>query len=53
LIGLLKDNPSELQQAYMKWNTGNFIATAPYDDGVFVLNNYIRNWGHLFTILKH
>ena len=57
LIDLLKDNPSELQQAYMKWNTHHFIPTAPYDDGVFVLNNYVRDWGHLFIYdvktLKH
>jgi len=57
LIDLLNDSPNDLQQAYMKWNTENFIPTAPYENGVFVLNNYVRNWGHLFIYdlktLKH
>ena len=57
LIDLVKEKPSKLQKDYMQWNTENFIPSAPYDDGVFVLNNYVRNWGHLFIYdiktLKH
>jgi predicted SAM-dependent methyltransferase len=48
LIELYQENKSELQQEYIKWATDISIEHAPYYDDVFVINNYVRNWGHLF-----
>jgi predicted SAM-dependent methyltransferase len=48
LIDLYKDQKSELQKEYIKWATDNFIKTAPYYDDTFVINNFVRDWGHLF-----
>jgi len=48
LIDLYRDNKSELQREYIKWATDNFIKSAPYYDDTFVINNFVRDWGHLF-----
>jgi predicted SAM-dependent methyltransferase len=48
LIDLYKDNKSELQKEYIKWATDSFIEGAPYYDDTFVINNFVRDWGHLF-----
>jgi len=47
LIDLYRDDKSELQKEYIKWATDRFI-NAPYYDDTFVINNFVRNWGHLF-----
>lgn len=48
LIDLYQDNKSELQNEYIRWATDNFIEGAPYHDDAFVINNFVRVWGHLF-----
>jgi len=48
LIDLYGENKSELQIEYIKWATDRFIQSAPYDDAIFVINNFVRDWGHLF-----
>lgn len=48
LIDLYRDSKSELQMEYIKWATDNFIKNAPYYDDTFVINNFVRDWGHLF-----
>ena len=48
LIDLYSDNKSELQKEYIKWATDSFIKSAPYYDDTFVINNFVRDWGHLF-----
>ena len=48
LIDMYQDNKSELQLDYMKWSTENYINHAPYPSDTFVINNFVRNWGHLF-----
>lgn len=48
LIDLYRDDKSELQREYIRWATDNFIKSAPYYDDTFVINNFIRDWGHLF-----
>ena len=48
LIDLYKDNKTELQIEYVKWATDNFVKSAPSHDAIFVINNFVRDWGHLF-----
>ncbi len=48
LIGLYGDKKTELQKEYIKWATDNFIKDAPYYSSTFVINNFVRDWGHLF-----
>jgi predicted SAM-dependent methyltransferase len=44
LIDLTKPNKSDLQRAYIK----SFTSGAPIDNEVFVINSFMRNWGHKF-----
>jgi predicted SAM-dependent methyltransferase len=48
LSDLYRKNKSELQIEYIKWATDSFIQSAPYYDETFVINNFVRDWGHLF-----
>lgn len=48
LIDLYQDNKSKLQIEYIKWSTDRFIKHSPYSDDTFVINNFVRDWGHLF-----
>ena len=48
LIDLYKDDKSELQKEYIKWATDKFIKSATHYDDTFVINNFVRDWGHLF-----
>ena len=48
LIDLYKDNKSKLQREYIKWAIDSFIKSAPCYDDTFVINNFVRDWGHLF-----
>lgn len=48
LIDLYKNEKSELQKEYIKWATKNFIESAPYYEDTFVINNFVRDWGHSF-----
>ncbi len=48
LINLYQGDKSELQIEYIKWATDQFIKGSPYPDDVFVINNFVRDWGHLF-----
>jgi predicted SAM-dependent methyltransferase len=48
LIDLYRNEKSWLQTAYVKWATDNFIKTAPCYEDVFVINNFMRGFGHKF-----
>jgi len=48
LILLYQSEKSELQKKYIKWATETFIDTAPYCEDTFVINNFVRDWGHTF-----
>ncbi len=48
LLGLARPDKSELQRAYIKWAARTFIAGAPEDNAAFVINNFVRDWGHTF-----
>ena len=48
LIDLYKDDKSNLQKEYIKWATDTFIRDVQYYEDTFVINNFMRHWGHLF-----
>jgi predicted SAM-dependent methyltransferase len=56
LLDLYTPYKSEIQQSYIKWATDNHINGAPSYTDTIVINNYFRDWGHLFiydfTVLK-
>ncbi len=47
LIDLYRSDKSAQQIEYIKWATDNFVPDTDYDD-VFVINNFMRAWGHTF-----
>lgn len=48
LVDLTRSDKSDLQRAYIKWAANTFIPGAPDDNEVFVINNFVRDWGHTF-----
>jgi predicted SAM-dependent methyltransferase len=48
LINLYQEQKTELQKEYIEWATAMFIPTAPCPNDTFVINNFVRDWGHLF-----
>ena len=48
LVDLTRPDKSDLQRAYIKWAANTFIPGAPDDNEVFVINNFVRSWGHTF-----
>jgi predicted SAM-dependent methyltransferase len=48
LIDLARTDKSGLQRAYIRWASRTFIAGAPEDNETFVINNFVRDWGHTF-----
>ena len=48
LIDLYKLEKSEIQRDYIEWATDRFIETAPCYADTFVINNFVRDWGHRF-----
>lgn len=48
LIGLYGKEKSMLQDRYIRWVTEKFIGGAPVCEDTFVINNFVRNWGHTF-----
>lgn len=48
LIRLYQDAGSELETQYIKWSTETFCNRAPFCSPVFVINSFMRSWGHAF-----
>ena len=48
LILLYQNEKTELQKEYIGWATETFIGSAPYCEDTFVINNFVRDWGHTF-----
>jgi predicted SAM-dependent methyltransferase len=48
LIELYRADKSSLQQQYVVWANRTFVQHAPEDNEVFVINNFMRDWGHTF-----
>lgn len=48
LIGLYQDEKSDLQKRYIEWVADRIARVAPCDADTFVINHYVRAWGHQF-----
>ena len=48
LVALYGAEKSALQNAYLEWAHMQFIAWAPEASDTFVVNNFVRDWGHQF-----
>ena len=48
LIDLYTDNESDLKRRYIEWATDKFIPDCPYYHAIFVINNFMRNFQHVF-----
>jgi predicted SAM-dependent methyltransferase len=48
LINLYNEDKTSAQREYIKWATDKFIRDAPRYEDTFVINNFVRAWGHLF-----
>ena len=48
LVALYGAEKSALQNAYLEWAHMQFIAWAPEASDTFVINNFVRDWGHQF-----
>lgn len=48
LIELYRPRKSRLQNEYIKWATDMFIPDAISYEDTFVINNFVRDWGHKF-----
>lgn len=48
LLALYFDDRSNLQERYIDWSTKTHVKDAPYSDATFVINNFVRDWGHQF-----
>ncbi len=47
-LKLFRVDRSRVEDEYLAWATREFIPAADAVDPVFVLNNYVRDWGHQF-----
>jgi predicted SAM-dependent methyltransferase len=44
----LYEPTTELQRRYIKWATDLFVPWAPRPNSAFIINNFVRDWGHTF-----
>ena len=52
LIHLYDNQKSVLIRKYVKWAKEMFLETAPCFEEIFVINNFVRAWGHKFIYDK-
>jgi len=48
LVALYREDKSEVQRKYLRWSADTLSAFIPYDDEIFVINNFFKCWGHQF-----
>ncbi len=48
LIDLYGSKKSELQKEYVNWATDEFLRSSNFKGDVYVINNFVRSWGHQF-----
>lgn len=48
LMKLYTDRNKDIHNEYIRWTTKEFIPEAPYNSPMFVINNFVRDWGHKF-----
>jgi len=49
LIALYDDDLSDVQRRYLRWSADEFVQHADAPLPGFVLNNFLRDWGHEFV----
>ncbi len=48
LISLYQAEKSQLQKDYLRWAAKELKGCAPFCEDTFVINNFVRDWGHTF-----
>jgi predicted SAM-dependent methyltransferase len=48
LMDLTRADRTDLQRAYISWTAKKYFPDAPDDNPMFVINNFVREWGHTF-----
>ena len=48
LVDLYLGSSRGIRERYVRWATEKFIPSADSFDPIFVVNNFVRNWGHKF-----
>jgi len=48
LFNLYGERKTPLADAYLKWASGQLIGVLPSCEATFVINNFVRDWGHQF-----
>ncbi len=48
VVALYQPEKTPLQKEYLQWSTQNFIPDAEKPEDTFVINNFVRAWGHQF-----
>jgi predicted SAM-dependent methyltransferase len=49
VLGLYEANLSDVQRRYLRWARESFVSDADVDLPGFVVNNFVRAWGHQFV----
>ena len=49
ILGLYRPDPSPFQQRYLEWSANVLKGGAWPPEPVFVVNNFMRDWGHQFV----
>ena len=49
LINLFRRDRTKLENDYIQWAMQTFFPNVDIFDPAFVLNNFVRNWGHIFV----
>jgi predicted SAM-dependent methyltransferase len=53
LIDIYKNPENELYQRYLNWSTPLLMPWAPSTNPIFLFNNFVRAWGHVFIYDKN
>jgi predicted SAM-dependent methyltransferase len=48
LLRVISADCSAIEDTYKSWSVNTFVCEAPKVTSAFFLNNYFRNWGHVF-----
>jgi predicted SAM-dependent methyltransferase len=48
LIALFQDEKTELQKKYIRWTAEASSTNVPFAMDTYVINNFVRDWGHQF-----
>jgi predicted SAM-dependent methyltransferase len=48
LIDLYRSDKTDLQKKYIRWAAETLGQRVPFPEDTFVINNFVRDWGHVF-----